>query len=256
MRFLTKKDAVAERLRQEIMRGALRPGDQLEQDQIAARLNVSATPVREALSVLEAEGLLDARPHRGAVVARVDPVRAQELYELRYVLEMSAMRRTLRRPIDKHVLAALERIAKQGESAASKPDLHRLRATQARFHERLVESCGSQIWAETTKHLISRSLFLVPMSPPRVRRITLEHRAILAALKRGDTRLAERRMDGHLQETLKALAKHARSQSASDLAVGEPAAPGGRNLRKDRAIATGPAVRPPRAAAGGRRAQR
>ena len=65
----TKKDAVVELIRESILSAELKPGDRLLQDEIAQRMNVSATPVREALRQLEAEGVLAHSPHQGARVA-------------------------------------------------------------------------------------------------------------------------------------------------------------------------------------------
>lgn len=84
--------AVAERLRDKIVRGELQEGEQLRQDAIAAEFGVSRIPVREALRLLEAEGLIKIVAHRGAVVSALSPDEIEELFEIRALLECEVLR--------------------------------------------------------------------------------------------------------------------------------------------------------------------
>src|SRR4051812_28511643 len=77
--FLTVEEMTESFIRQAILRGVFRPGERVPQDEIAAALGVSRMPVRASLRPLEAEGLLDIRPHRGAIVASL---RREEITEL------------------------------------------------------------------------------------------------------------------------------------------------------------------------------
>src|ERR1700682_3249895 len=70
--FTTKRESVVEYLRAEIVRGVLPAGTSLQQEDVARLLGLSPTPVREAFVVLEAEGLLESRRHKGVVVAQLD----------------------------------------------------------------------------------------------------------------------------------------------------------------------------------------
>lgn len=79
--------AVADRLREMIIRGEIQEGEQLRQDALAADLQVSRIPVREALRQLEAEGLIKIIAHRGAVVSSLSSEEIEELFEMRAVLE-------------------------------------------------------------------------------------------------------------------------------------------------------------------------
>src|SRR5690348_10896665 len=79
--------AVAETLRERIVRGEIKEGEQLRQDAIATELAVSRIPVREALRQLEAEGLITIVPHRGAVVSLLSTEEIEEIFEMRAVLE-------------------------------------------------------------------------------------------------------------------------------------------------------------------------
>lgn len=84
--------AVADRLREMIIRGEIQEGEQLRQDAIAADLQVSRIPVREALRRLEAEGLIKIVAHRGAVVSSLSSDEIQELFDMRAVLEPEVLR--------------------------------------------------------------------------------------------------------------------------------------------------------------------
>lgn len=84
--------AVADRLREMIIRGDIQEGEQLRQDAIAADLQVSRIPVREALRRLEAEGLIKIVAHRGAVVSSLSSEEIEELFEMRAVLESEVLR--------------------------------------------------------------------------------------------------------------------------------------------------------------------
>jgi len=87
--------AVADKLREKILNGELREGQQLRQDAIAAELRVSRIPVREALRQLEAEGLVTIIPHRGAVVSALSLEEIEELFEIRAVLECHILRKAM-----------------------------------------------------------------------------------------------------------------------------------------------------------------
>lgn len=87
--------AVAEKLREKIIRGELHEGEQLRQDAIASEFQVSRIPVREALRQLEAEGLIKIVANRGAVVSALSPEEIAELFEIRAVLESHVLRQAI-----------------------------------------------------------------------------------------------------------------------------------------------------------------
>src|SRR5277367_5524750 len=87
--------AVVERLRDKILHGELREGEQLRQDAIAAEFQISRIPVREALSHLAAEGLITIVANRGAVVSALSPDEIMQLFETRAVLECYMLRQAI-----------------------------------------------------------------------------------------------------------------------------------------------------------------
>src|SRR5437773_3057464 len=93
-------DDVADRLRDAIFQGSFKPGEPLREEQLAAMLDVSRGPVREALVQLEREGLVLVRRHRGATVARLSRGDLEEVYSLRLALERLAMQRAVRYATD------------------------------------------------------------------------------------------------------------------------------------------------------------
>src|SRR5690349_25077594 len=85
--YRTKRDVAADLLREAIICGELAPGTRLVLEELSQRFNVSMTPIREAFSLLESEGLIDQSPHKGAVVSGMDRDDLLELYAIRTALE-------------------------------------------------------------------------------------------------------------------------------------------------------------------------
>src|SRR6187551_2266448 len=120
---LTSAMEVAADLRQRILRGELKPGARLKIDDIAALCDVSHMPVRIALQSLEAEGVLDVYPHRGAVIKAVDARFVRNMIEVRAAIEVMLSEKCARL-IDKDGLAELEALALDFEAAAARNDSH------------------------------------------------------------------------------------------------------------------------------------
>jgi len=134
---------VTEVLRQAILTGALSQGDPLRQENIARQLSVSRVPVREALRLLEAEGLVSFRAHHGFTVARFNSEELVELSEIRFALEQLA----LQSAIENHTAETLTVVGKtlkalnkaeKGKSSDRRQELHR------KFHLLLYKPCGKK----------------------------------------------------------------------------------------------------------------
>ena len=93
--FKPRGDLIANAVRESILRGTFRPGDKLDQQEIADHFKVSRIPVREALRTLDAEGMVTMIPNRGAVVAERTKEELEELYFIRGVLEGAAVERAV-----------------------------------------------------------------------------------------------------------------------------------------------------------------
>ncbi len=108
--------AVADKLRDKIVRGEIPEGEQLRQDAIAQEFQVSRIPVREALRQLEAEGLITIILHRGAVVSALSPTDIKDVFEMRALLESELLRASIPNLTENHLQSADE-ILKRYEKA-------------------------------------------------------------------------------------------------------------------------------------------
>lgn len=208
--FQTKTAAVEEALRSEILDGTLPPGASLLQEEIAARLGVSATPVREAFGQLEAEGLVQRRPHRGVVVAvarQLGPLEAEMIYRIRHLMEEAAYRR-LAAGAEPEVLAELKQIVTDAEAARHAGDFVIYRHLMSSFHRALAGASGSTILTGLMHQLISHSQFFVSaLTNDGLRRAHRNHAEIVNALEAGKLKLAIGVANRHLQDNLRGVAR-------------------------------------------------
>ncbi|WP_017237831.1 GntR family transcriptional regulator [Streptomyces sp. SS] len=203
----TAQQFVLEELRRAITTGELKPGDQIVQEALAARFEVSRVPLREALKALEAEGLVVHHIHRGYFVAELSLADLEEIYRIRELLETEAVRLAVRRLPD-GTLAALERVQDEVERAADAGDVPGMAAANRRFHFTLIEASGmprlvrliTTLWDSTDAY---RSLYYTD-TPHREQAVD-EHRAVLAALRRNDEDTVVRRLDAHRAHAVAAL---------------------------------------------------
>ena len=136
-------DQVYAALREAILSGVFAPGDQVHEGEIAKQLNVSKTPVREALSSLRAKGLLTPSLKRGILVAEVDARSVRELYEVRAVLEPEAIRHSVRRADTKMVAARARKLLDEAQRHGKRQDLNAMSQFNRDFHELLYEDCDN-----------------------------------------------------------------------------------------------------------------
>ena len=176
----------------------LAPGTQLRQEEVASRLAVSATPVREAFGILETEGFLRRRPHRGVVVAEADHIDMRDRYEIRGVLEALAVERLIARR-DPAAVEGLEQILEEARAALTIPDVHRFRLTSLEFHSAIARWSGSDIFAEVHSLLARRTLFRPPLDRARMKRSHREHTGIVAAIHQRDAATASALIRKHMK---------------------------------------------------------
>lgn len=211
--FTSKRGAVAELLRREIFSAKLKPGSPLRQEQIAARLGVSPTPVREAFRILEAEGYVESRPHRGVVVAERNYADLIDAYEIRLALEGVVVKRIIDQPTQ-DVFASLGTAVERAGRAKQRGDTVRFRQANAFFHEALALAPGSLV----LKNVISRltaSWFFFPHDRERMDAQHQDHLDVIAALRRRDGDEAVRILTQHVQDNIESLRKAQRGESPS-----------------------------------------
>lgn len=194
-------------IRESILGGALQPGQQLVQAEIAAQMNVSRAPVREALRQLEEEGLVESLPYRGTFVSRVTRRDILELYSLRGTLESMAARLAISRCRDQDV-AELEAIVIRMTEAANVGDLQALNIADVEFHTQLCILSDHRYlirsW-KTSTNLIRRILsFRNRLNTPHV--VVDMHRPIVEAIRNRDAVAAQRAIEAHCIDSGEALA--------------------------------------------------
>lgn len=129
----TRNAAVLEEIRQRIVRGVLRPGDRILADTIAEELGISRIPVREALRVLEGERQVSYEPHRGYFVTDLTFGDLKELYLIRNLLEVEALRRSVPE-LDRADFGYMELALKELQQANKSDDIVAHAAANRRFH--------------------------------------------------------------------------------------------------------------------------
>src|ERR1700760_3827030 len=136
MDFRTKEEQVADYLREGIISGMFPRGSRLKQAEIAERLQLSITPVREALKMLEAEGYVSGDSYRGASVVPFDASASEEVLELRLLLESRLLRGTANKMTPAH-FTEVRALADEFEQAFKVGDRASARGINYRFHRRL-----------------------------------------------------------------------------------------------------------------------
>ena len=185
---------VQEVLREEILAGRLAPGQRLVEQQLCKALDVSRTVLREGIRQLDAEGLLEITPYRGAAVASVDLDEARQIYEVRGALEALSVR-GFARHADHADLAALREVLAEMEIAAEgTPTGQEILAKKQRFYRVLLGGCGNDLVRQTISQVNNRISFLRAMSLARSGRLAdtvREIRDIVEALENGDEEAAQ-----------------------------------------------------------------
>ena len=198
----TLRGLVLEKMRDAILEFRLRPGERLVERTLCERLGVSRTVVREVLRHLEAEGLVESIPQQGPAVARPDPAKADQIYELRGLLEAEAARACAEKatPADvKRLSAAIDRI-EQAFAQHSPRDV--IKMTTA-FYEILFACAGKQVAWDVVQSLNARINHLRAMTistPGRGKAAIGEMHRILDAIRKRDADGAYRASADHVRK--------------------------------------------------------
>jgi DNA-binding GntR family transcriptional regulator len=200
---------VADHLREAILGGAIQPGEWIRQEEVAERLGASRLPVREALRILEAEGLTTHERNKGARVPKLDQHEVDVVYQMRERLEPLALSESIPN-LTADDLARLDDVRR---SIEANDDLTRFLALDREFHLLSYTGCRieqltsvvTRLWNATQHH---RRAFVALGGPERMWVVNAEHRLILDALERRDPVDAERFLSGHIRRTRVELARH------------------------------------------------
>ena len=199
---------VADQLRERIFRNELRPGEWLDELKLASEMTISRTPMREAIKVLAAEGLVEMRPRRGAYVAESSPDDLRDIYHLLSLLESDAAAE-LAASDDGAALRELEDLHEQlRRSASSIPVAANefFRINEA-FHLRLLQLAGNRWRTQVVQDL--RKLMKLHRHHSLLKRGRIsasfdEHEALMSTLRAGQADGARRAMQAHFASGLEA----------------------------------------------------
>ncbi|HEY8869690.1 MAG TPA: GntR family transcriptional regulator [Candidatus Limnocylindrales bacterium] len=201
-------DQVRDRLLEGILSGRYPPDSRIVETQVARSLGTSQAPVREALRALEAIGMVEISPFRGARVRRPGRREILEAYAVRSALETLAARLAVPRMSDAD-LAELVGYGDRMEAAARAGDGHAVAEADSRFHGRIVEIADNRTLLKTWRGLqpFSRTYIslIVPGADPAWSAHL--HTPILSALRRRDADAAARAIDGHFVEASENMAR-------------------------------------------------
>jgi DNA-binding GntR family transcriptional regulator len=197
-----------QQLRARIMSGAIPPGQRINIEDVARQFSVSPTPVREALAGLESEGLVLKVPLRGYRTTELLTQRELvELYELRRLLEPNAAAEAARRH-DSHSLSALDAELATMLSRPAPLPANDLSAHDERLHGLVFQGAGNELisrtYARTHCHL---HIFRLSYSGTYGHHTVDEHRAVVEAIRSGDSRGAAHAMNDHLDRSLERVLK-------------------------------------------------
>ncbi|MBA2676567.1 GntR family transcriptional regulator [Ramlibacter sp.] len=213
-------DEAAARLRERIFDGDLAPGSFLDEAKLAEQLEISRTPLREALKVLTAEGLVRHEPRRGCFVAEVTEKDLDDIFPVIALLEGRCAYEAARRATDADLLALDALHGKLARHAAARriKDYYEANFT---IHEAIIALADNRWLAQAIADL-RKILKLARLqqlhAPGRLEQSLSEHLAVFAALKARDPEGAEAAMRTHLvrqREALRELARSQRSRLAS-----------------------------------------
>ena len=200
---------VAERLRMSILAGDFAPGERIRQEVLAQRYGASRVPVREALRMLESEGLVTLVANTGAWVSRISLAECEEMYQIRERVEPLLLRVNLPLLTEQDVVE----LARLADAMERTQDVEEFLALDRAFHlscyDRAVTSVLGdlilQLWNRTQHY---RRAFTRVFRAEGDRSVHHEHHLLVAAIRRRDADEAERVLAGHIRRTRLELARH------------------------------------------------
>lgn len=199
-------DLVYTNLRDAISDGTLPPGERITQEDLAARLNVSRSPVLQALRLLKKDGLLEEAPGRGLIVTRLDPERISHLYQIRGALDALAARLAAER---KQRISPV--LLERGRQVADGTDISAMIEADMAFHQAIYEASGNPLIADNALlHWIHFRLLMGAVLQRSGSRqgIWDEHQAIAQAINDGDAARAATLSEQHAEAARHALITH------------------------------------------------
>ena len=205
--YLPLRDVVFNTLRQAILRGELKPGERLMEIQLANKLGVSRTPIREAIRKLELEGLVLMIPRKGAEVADISEKSLKDVLEVRRALEELSVKLTCDR-ITKEEIKELEQAAENFRKTMKSKDITEIAEADVRFHDviytatknqkliQLLNNLHEQMYRYRIEYLKDEEVY------PKLLK---EHKEIIERINRGEKEEAARIVCEHIDNQVNAV---------------------------------------------------
>jgi DNA-binding GntR family transcriptional regulator len=183
-------------------RGIILPGDRIVESEMARELSMSRVPVREALRLLESQGLVVSSPFKGVRLNPVTRARLDQLSEVRVALEKAAARRAVMLGNNKApALDALQRKLEGLESMAARRDSYGIASADAAFHRQLCRLSENDVLCSVWETLARQLTIIVGLSTlsKPMESIVAEHRTLLQAFRRGKLSELDRALEEHIR---------------------------------------------------------
>lgn len=198
---------VAVQLREAIINDQLKPGQRIVEREIAEAMQTSRGPVRDALLLLEKEGLVVRYPHRGTFVTELSLEDAEEIYTLRQAIESLAVEYALQRATPEDLDGLDEQVQKMAAEVEAGYDLGKATELDLEFHRTLCRISGHRRLLEAWEALSAQTRVLLLTHRRRNPRDFTEravewHRSLVQAIRLGDVELAREELQKHLAVTL------------------------------------------------------
>ncbi len=214
-------DQIADAIVEGVAVGALAPGQRLVEIDLARRLSVSRVPLREALKILEAQGILERTPHRGTRLVEFDDSSIDGVCEARAALETIAARHAIANfRLDRRRAEPLERVLQALERAVRAGDWPAVNTADLAFHREICRASNNDIvtilWEALARHV--RMIFGREILGEREQtQIVQQHRDLFVFLLAGDPALLADTIDGHIMRLRRRLRKGAPTESVGGI---------------------------------------
>jgi len=212
--YLSLKDRVYQNIKFQIMTGTLKPGNRLPEEELSKAMNISRAPIREAFNRLEKEGFITIIPRKGAAVSTVTIQMIEDIFEIREILELLAVKKSL----GKIFIKELEKVGDSLKKFIDKPtnieNCMKYLTLDKKFHDLLSQNCGNKKLIELLSNLQEQIHWLRNIS---LKRITFagsvkEHLVIIEALKKNDKELITKVLLQHLDRAKESSLEQINSQ--------------------------------------------
>ncbi len=196
-------EGVYQKLKERAISYAFKPGERINEGEIAKELGISRTPLREALNRLSVEGFLRIIPGRGYFCRELDPNEVFNLYELRKALEVASVKLAVDRAEPNDIQSLFEFLDQTGPDPGQRAAVE-LVALDETFHERLMEMSGNLEMLRVLRNVNARIRFVRWIDMDRINRAgtQLEHHRILLALKERDSETCIAVLEKHIDRRL------------------------------------------------------